>query len=276
MSNLISTAELAAELGARKLVVIDATWHLPLPGQPQRDAQAEYLRCHLAGARFADLDAISEQDSSLPHMLPSAEQFQAQMRGIGVSRDSKVVVYDSLGLFSAARLWWMLRSFGHCRVAVLDGGLPKWQAEGRPVETGEVTGGAGDFEAKLREELVCSLDAVRKAPLVLDARSSARFRGDAPEPRPGLSSGHMPGARNLPFDRLICDGRLRPSSELREFFAALGVRQGVPVVTSCGSGVTAAIINLALEEIGHRPHALYDGSWAEYAACCPSEIVMGE
>ena len=142
--------------------------------------------------------------------------------------------------------------------------------------SGEVTAGAGDFEARLRPASVCSLDAVRKAPMVLDARSEARFRGEAPEPRPGISSGHMPGARNLPFNVLIHDGRLRPSLELRELFTGLGVRDGVPVVTSCGSGVTAAIINLALEEIGHKPHALYDGSWAEYAACCPSEIVTGE
>ena len=276
LSSLISTSALEAELGLRHLVVMDATWHLPVQGKKVRDAHAEYRQAHIPGAVFADIDEISDQGTALPHMLPSTVQFQAQMRKLGVSDASKVVVYDSLGLFSAARMWWMLKAFGHQRVSLLDGGLPRWREEGRPLEQGASRPSKGNFEAHLQPNMVCSLAKVRDAKLVLDARSAPRFRGEAPEPRPGISSGHMPNAKNLPFDRLIEHHGLRPASELREVFDELGVREGTPVVTSCGSGVTAAIISLALAEVGHEDHALYDGSWAEYASRCPSEIVVGE
>ena len=276
LSSLISTSALEAELGSRQLVVMDATWHLPVPGQKVCDARAEYRQAHIPGAVFADIDEISDQETALPHTLPSPEQFQTQMRELGVSDASEVVVYDSLGLFSAARMWWMLKAFGHQRVSLLDGGLPRWREEGRPLEQGACWPSTGNFEAHLQPNMVCPLAKVRDAKLVLDARSAPRFRGEAPEPRPGISSGHMPNAKNLPFDRLIEHHGLRPASELREVFDELGVREGTPVVTSCGSGVTAAIISLALAEVGHKDHALYDGSWAEYASRCPSGIVVGE
>ena len=282
MSNLISTAALEAELNSAELNsstlrLFDASWHLQAPGAPARDARAEYLSVHLPGACFFDLDALSDQQSDLPHMLPSAEVFEAGMRTLGLNQDSRVVVYDSLGLFSATRLWWMLKAFGHEDVRVLSGGMRKWRREGRAVESGWVSHPAGNWVARLDPSLCASLEEARAAKLVLDARSGARFRGEAPEPRPGIRSGHMPNARSLPFDQLLDgDGQLRPRDELRAIFERLGVDSGSKVITSCGSGVTAAIISLALAEVGHPAHALYDGSWSEYAARCPSHIVTGE
>ncbi len=276
MSNLVSTAALEAELGSDELVVFDASWHLPVADAPARDARSEYLRCHLPGALFADIDQLSDQASSLPHMLASPSEFQAHMRALGLCKGSSVVVYDALGIFSAARLWWMLRVYGHEKVRILDGGLPKWLDEGRALQAGEAESKSGDFEARFMSSRVASLEETRAAPLVLDARSAARFQGFAPEPRPGLPSGHMPNARNLPFERLIRDARLRPREELEEIFEDLGVGARTPLVTSCGSGVTAAIISLALAEVGHSSNSLYDGSWTEYAQCFPSEVVIGE
>ena len=276
MSNLVSTATLEADLNSEWLVVFDASWHLPAPGQPVRNAREEYLDCHIPGAIFADIDELSDQQSSLPHMLSSASAFEAQMRSLGMYKNSQVVVYDTHGLFSAARLWWMLRTFGHDQVRVLDGGLPKWIEESRRVASGEVTPSLGDFTGRYIPSRVASLDEIHKAELVLDARSAGRFQGVAPEPRPGLPSGHMPNARNLPFDRLIRDARLRSREELKEIFAEVGVRDDQPIITSCGSGVTAAIISLALAEVGHCLNSLYDGSWTEYAQKCPSEVVTDE
>ena len=209
-------------------------------------------------------------------MLPSAAAFEKSVRAFGVNRDSRIVVYDSLGLFSAARVWWMFKAFGHGDVKVLDGGLPKWLREGRVVESGEASIDPGDWVARFDPSAVVSLQEVQAAALVLDARSVARFQGEAPEPRPGLASGHMPNGRNLPYSRLLRDdGRLRPAPELRELFEQLGADKHTRVVTSCGSGVTAAIVTLALVETGHPAHALYDGSWTEYAMRCPSRIVTG-
>ena len=276
MSDLVSTAALESELSSERLLVIDASWHLPVPGGLERNAQAEYLQGHLPRAVFADIDEISDQQTSLPHMLPDSPQFEAQMRALGLSRNSQVVVYDTHGLFSAARLWWMLKTFGHEDVRVLDGGYPKWQREGRPVESGEVTHKPGNFAARFTRSLVASLEQTQGVELVLDARSAPRFQGRAPEPRPGLPSGHMPNARNLPFDQLIRDDRLRPREELKAILYDLGVQPDRPVITSCGSGVTAAIISLALAEIGHSFNSLYDGSWTEYAERCPSQVVTGE
>ena len=230
----------------------------------------------MPGALFADIDELSDQQTSLPHMLPDSSQFEVQMRALGLSKNSQVVVYDTHGLFSAARLWWMLKAFGHEDVRVLDGGYPRWKREGRPVESGEVTHKRGDFRARFTPSLVASLEQLQGAELVLDARSAPRFRGEAPEPRPGLPSGHMPNARNLPFDQLIRDDRLRPREELKAMLHELGVQPDRPVITSCGSGVTAAIISLALAEIGHSSNSLYDGSWTEYAERCPSQVVTGD
>lgn len=276
MSHLISTWALESELGSEQLIVFDASWHLPVPSGAVRDARAEYLDHHIPGALFADIDALSDQETSLPHMLSSPSQFEAQMRALGLSRRSQVVVYDSHGLFSAPRLWWMLGTYGHGQVRILDGGLPKWLDEGRPVESGQVTRKQGDFKARFIAGRVASLDGARSAALVLDARSAQRFQGLAPEPRPTVPSGHMPNARNLPFDSVVRDGRLRPREELEAIFARVGVRGGGPLVTSCGSGVTAAIISLALAEVGHSLNTLYDGSWTEFAQRCPSEVVTGE
>ncbi len=276
MSNLVSTATLEAELDSERLLVFDASWHLPVPGGPVRYARAEYLQGHVPGAVFADIDELSDRQTSLPHMLPDPSQFEAQMSALGLSRDSQVVVYDTQGLFSAARLWWMLKAFGHEDVRVLDGGYPKWKREGRPVDSGEVRHHRGDFEARFTWSLVASLEQTQGAELVLDARSARRFQGQAPEPRPGLPSGHMPNARNLPFDQLIQDCRLRPREELKAILYELGVQPDRPVITSCGSGVTAAIISLALAEIGHSLNSLYDGSWTEYSKRCPMQVVTGE
>ncbi len=276
LSNLISTATLEAELGSSQLVVFDASWHLPVASQPARDARAEYLLGHIPSARFVDIDAISDQHTNLPHMLASPAEFQASMRTLGLNRQSDVVVYDTSGLLSAPRLWWMLKACGHEQVRVLDGGLPKWRAEGRPLARGEFTCSPGDFEASPELFGVASLEATRSASLVLDARSAQRFHAQAPEPRPGIPSGHMPNARNLPFDRLLRDGQLRSRAELEAEFEMLGVHEDTPVVTSCGSGMTAAIISLALAEIGHTAHALYDGSWTEYAQRCPEDVITGE
>lgn len=256
--------------------MFDATWHLPVPSGAGRNARAEYMERHITSALFADIDELSDQETSLPHMLASASEFEAHMRALGVREDSSIIVYDTHGLFSAARLWWTLRAYGHGDVRVLDGGFSKWLEEGRPVESGLVTRSPGNFKARFMKGLVASFDDARSAELVLDARSAQRFQGLAPEPRPGLPSGHMPNARNLPFDRLIRDGRLRPREELEEIFSKMGVRERQPLVTSCGSGVTAAIISLALSEVGHSLNSLYDGSWTEYAQRCPSQVVTGE
>ncbi|MCY4041438.1 MAG: sulfurtransferase [Gammaproteobacteria bacterium] len=275
MRNLISTAALEAELACKPPCILDATWHLP--NADARDAREEYLTRHLPGAVFADIDALSDQESDLPHMLPTAEAFQAGIRALGVNTESSVVVYDSLGLFSAARLWWMLKVFGHDDVRVLNGGLPKWQREGRAVESGHVDAGRGNWTAQPAPDWCVSLEETCAAELVLDARSRARFRGEAPEPRMGIASGHMPNARSLPFDQLLApDGQMRPRAELQGVLRQVGVQADRKVITSCGSGVTAAIISLALAEIGHPRHALYDGSWTEYAMRRPADIVTGE
>jgi len=275
LSHLVSTVALEAAIAARPLRILDASWHLP--NKTCRDAHEEYLVAHLPGAVFADIDVLCDQASDLPHMLPSAKDFQASMRLLGLNEESSVVVYDSLGLLSAARLWWMLKAFGHDDVRVLDGGLPKWRCEGRAVASGEVKPPCGNWTARPAPGLIASLEEACAAELVLDARSSARFRGEAPEPRPGIVSGHMPNARSLPFDQLLqANGQLRPQSELRAILRASGVQSETKVVTSCGSGVTAAIISLALAETGHPRHALYDGSWTEYAMRCPAAVITGE
>ncbi|EYD78361.1 Thiosulfate sulfurtransferase, rhodanese [Rubellimicrobium mesophilum DSM 19309] len=266
---LVSTEWLAQRLREPGLVVLDASWHMPNAG---RDPEAEFRVAHIPGARRFDIDAISDHGSPLPHMAPPASDFAAWMAREGIGPGTQVVVYDSLGVFSAPRAWWTFRRMGHDRVAVLDGGLPKWLAEKGPVETGEA-GVASPAEPALAPDAswVRTADQVAEAlrdgaATVLDARPAARFRGEAPEPRPGLASGHMPGARSLPFGAVLNpDGTMKDDEALAEAMEAAGVDPERPVVTSCGSGVTAAILSLALERLG-RSHALYDGSWAEWGA----------
>lgn len=263
---LVSTDWLAARLGQPGLVIIDASWYLPAQ---QRNPRQEYLDGHIPGAVFFDLDAVSAQDTSLPHMMPTPTVFASAMRKLGVADGAQIVVYDGLGLFSAPRLWWMLRAFGARDIAILDGGLPKWKAEGRPVEDGETLRAPAHFNARLDHSLVASMADVQKALAdnsvqVLDARPAERFRGEAPEPRPGLRMGHIPGSKSVPFGALLQDGRLKPAAELAQALGALGVDPQKPAITSCGSGVSAAIITLALVVAGRNPGALYDGSWAEW------------
>jgi thiosulfate/3-mercaptopyruvate sulfurtransferase len=266
MDLIVSTQWLADHLADPDLVLIDASWHMPATG---RNGAVEFEAGHIPGAGFFDLDGVSDHSTSLPHMLPSSEDFAAAMSALGLSNDSKAVIYDGAGLFSAPRLWWMLRVFGFERAAILDGGFPAWKAEGRPIETGPARQRQAPFSARLNKALVADLDQVRQALAarshkVLDARSADRFYGRAPEPRPGLASGHMPGASNLPSTDLVAQGRLKDPASLKQALNALGIDGETPVITSCGSGVSAAIITLAMVRVGLPIGALYDGSWTEW------------
>jgi thiosulfate/3-mercaptopyruvate sulfurtransferase len=274
---LVSTAWLADRLDDDTVVVVDASWHMPAAA---RDAAAEHAAVHIPGSAFFDIERISDHSSPLPHMLPSPSEFAVAARRLGVSSTSTVVVYDSVGLFSAPRVWWMFRAMGHDAVGVLDGGLPRWMAEGRPVETGWRNPEHGDFKAHPRPERVRDLDQVAAALAdpgrqVLDARPASRFQGAAPEPRPGLRSGHMPGAVNLPFTTLIDGDSLAAEDHLRAAFAAAGVDSTKPAVTTCGSGVSAAVIALALARLGRDDAAVYDGSWSEWGARDDTAVVTG-
>ncbi|MFL1874228.1 3-mercaptopyruvate sulfurtransferase [Hansschlegelia beijingensis] len=267
--NLVSTEWLAARLGDPDVVPVDGSWYLPDAG---RDGAAEFRERHIPGAAFFDINAVADLSSGLPHMLPSPEVFAEAVGGLGIGTGSTVVAYDGAGLFAAARVWWTFRAMGVDKVYVLDGGLPKWLAEGRPVETGPSSRQPRPFAARFDQTAVKSADQIADAlqaqsVQILDARSGPRFRGEAPEPRPGLASGHIPGSLNLPFQEVLgADGRLRDETELRAAFEKAGVDLGRPVVTTCGSGVTAAILALALESVGARAAGLYDGSWAEWGA----------
>jgi thiosulfate/3-mercaptopyruvate sulfurtransferase len=266
--NLVTTRWLSEHLN--EVVLIDASWHLPAA---MRDAKTEFAAQHIPGAVFYDLDEGAATNTTLPHMLPTAEKFAADMQALGVSKNLRVVCYDATGLFSAARLWWMLKSFGHSNVAVLDGGLPKWLKEGFEVEAG-----AGNpiksngFTAKLDNSRVKSLNDVAAAmqsgtAQIVDARSAARFRGEEPEPRPGVRPGHMPGAFNLHYASLLnADGTLKSVQALRAAFENAGINLNRPIITSCGSGITAAILSLSLMELRATNDSLYDGSWAEWGA----------
>lgn len=270
MQSLVSTDWLASQLGAADLRIFDASWYLPAE---QRDAQAIYLTAHLPSARFFDIDLIADTDSALPHMVPTAARFERLVRALGVSNEDRVVFYDQKGIFSAARGWWLMRLFGHEHSAVLDGGLPKWRREGRAVASGiEPAAAQGAFRAAYNGRHLRGLGDVRanlesQRELLLDARSADRFGARVPEPRAGLRSGHIPGSRNLPYNELLQNGEtLLAPPALRARFAAAGVGPETAAITSCGSGLTAAVLSLGLDVAGLRPGALYDGSWAEWGA----------
>jgi thiosulfate/3-mercaptopyruvate sulfurtransferase len=278
MDALVGTDWLAARLGDADLRVVDATWYLPHLG---RDARAEYLEAHLPGAVYFDIDAVKDTGNPLPHMLPSAEAFAQAVGALGIGEGDRVVVYGGRGAIASARVWWTFRVFGHDAVAVLDGGLAKWRAEGRLLESGPVTPPARRFTARLGSGLVRDLGAMRgnlasKAEQVLDARSHGRFVGTEPEPRPGLRSGRIPGSLNLPYDRLFRaeDNTLLPSDELRPMFDKAGVDLERPVTTTCGSGVSAAVLALALHRLGRPDVPVYDGSWTEWGGRADTPVEL--
>ncbi|WP_449257351.1 3-mercaptopyruvate sulfurtransferase [Bosea sp. (in: a-proteobacteria)] len=265
----VSTDWLAEHLDAPDVVVVDGSWYLPAHG---RDPHAEFAERRIPGAVHFDIDAVKDTASSLPHMLPRAEDFAAAVGAMGIGDGMRIVVYDGLGLFSAPRVRWTFRSFGAKDVVILEGGFPKWQAEGRPIEHGPPRARAcRSFTARLDAAAVASAGDVAGAlasggAQVVDARPADRFRGEAPEPRPGVRSGHMPGALNVPATALIADGRLKDAAAIAAAFTEAGVDLDRPLITSCGSGVTAAILSTALESIGKPGRALYDGSWSEWGA----------
>ncbi len=275
--NFVSTDWLARHLREPGLGVIDASWHLP---PTTRVGLEEFKAGHIPGAVFFDIDVIADTSAGLPHMLPEPIAFSSAMRKLGLGDGMKMIVYDSLGLFAAARVWWTLRAFGVRDVRILEGGLPKWNREGRALEEGAVTPQLRHFTARLDHSLVASLADVRHAlgdhsAQVVDARPAARFRGEAPEPRPGLKSGHMPGGLNVPFVDIVEGGTLKSPTALAATLSQHGVDLARPVITTCGSGVSAAILALAVEEAGGKVAGLYDGSWAEWGGRDDCPVATG-
>lgn len=268
---------LAKHLNAPDVVVVDASWYLP---NLNRNAKAEYADGHIPGAVFFDIDGIADHSTNLPHMLPTPDVFAAEMGKLGIGDGARIVIYDGLGLFSAPRVWWTFRTMGARDVVILEGGAPRWKAENRPWTDEQTHRRPAIFTARLDHGAVASLTDVKahlasgKAQIV-DARPADRFKGDAPEPRPGLKSGHMPGAKNVPAGLVTADGALKPAVEIETLFQKAGVDLDKPIVTSCGSGVTAAILALALESTGRSIKSLYDGSWAEWGGRDDCEVAKG-
>jgi thiosulfate/3-mercaptopyruvate sulfurtransferase len=268
MQAVVTTEWLAKHLGETDLRVVDGSWHMP---QARRDPAREWEDVHLPGAVFFDIDGIADTTSGLPHMLPSPDRFARAVGALGIGDGDRIVVYDSRGVVSAARVWWTFRVFGHDTIAVLDGGLPKWRAEGRAVASGPSAPAPRRFTPRFRPELVRDVSQIQanlasRREQVVDARSRGRFAATEPEPRAGLRGGHIPGSFNLPYDDLYAaDGTLRPAGELRAAFSSAGVDMAQPVVTTCGSGITASVLALALHQIGRADAAVYDGSWTEWA-----------
>lgn len=279
MDPIVSTEWLAAEINQPDLVVFDATKYLPTEN---RNARGEFLAGHIPGARFFDIDEVADQDTDLPHMVPSVGRFEKLMGRFGISKSTRIVFYDQKGIASSARGWWLMGLFGHDTVAVLDGGFPKWQKENRPTEAGEpITPQETTYTAALRAQrlrgvgdMLMNLDT--KKEIVLDARGAGRFAGTQPEPRKGVRSGHIPGAVNLPYtDLLGPDGTFLPINALRERFAQAGIDGSKPVVTSCGTGVTACILTLGMQQAGLPPAPVYDGSWTEWGSRSDTPIQTG-
>jgi thiosulfate/3-mercaptopyruvate sulfurtransferase len=276
---LVSTDWLARHLADPDLRIFDASWFLPTV---DRDARAEYDAAHIPGARFFDIDEIADLRSPLPHMLPPDEKFLSRMRALGVGDGHQVVVYDSLGIFSSPRVWWTFRAFGKKDIAVLDGGLPKWLAEGRPVTQAPPVIRDRHMTISRQDDMVKDVTEVAAASKlgdweIIDARAADRFRGEAPEPRPGLRMGHVPGSKNVPWMSLLAeDGTMKPPAALKDLFVAAGVDLAKPAICSCGSGVNAAILVLALTRIGHPRTAVYDGAWAEWGMYNDLTVATGE
>lgn len=276
---LVSTNWLADHLNDPDLRVLDASWYLP---GANRNAKEEYENAHIPGARFFDIDDISDARSAMPHMVPPVEKFISRMRQMGVGDGHQVVVYDGSGLFSAARVWWLFRLMGKSDVAVLDGGFVKWQAEGREIEDLPPIMRDRHITVTRQNHMVRDVTQVAAASKlmdheILDARGAARFRGDEPEPRKGLRAGHIPNSKNVHYATLLnSDGTMKSPKKLQAVFDAQNVNLSKPIITTCGSGVTAAIINLALTRIGNDNHALYDGSWAEWGMYDDLKVETGD
>jgi thiosulfate/3-mercaptopyruvate sulfurtransferase len=275
---MVSVAWLAERLNAPDVRVIDASTFMP---GSDRHARAEYEAGHIQGAVFFDIDEISDTDTDLPHMMPSAEKFASRVRRLGLGDGLRLVVYDSQGIFSAPRVWWMLRHMGHEDVAVLDGGLPAWVAAGHPLEDMPPIARERHFTVRRRADLIRDMDQVtlalaRETAQVVDARSAGRFDGSAPEPRPGLPSGHMRGALNVPFQSVLnADGTLKDEAGLSAAIRSAGVDLSAPIITTCGSGLTACVLALALARLGRDDVAVFDGSWTQWARTHGKEIVVG-
>ena len=274
MSDIVSADWLKQNL--EKVRVLDASWYMPAD---KRDPKKEFEAGHIPGAVFYDIDALSDHSTPLPHMLPPPEQFARDAGQLGIGDGDMVVVYDTAGLFSAARVWFAFKAMGHDKIAVLDGGLPAWKAAGGALQAGTATPNPAQFTARFNPALVRDFDGVKAALgnfQVLDARSAPRFEGSEPEPRAGLKSGHMPGAANLPYRAVLtADGKLKDDAALQKLFSEKGVDLRAPIITSCGSGVTAAIVMLALEKLGARQVAVYDGSWTDWGGRDDAPIATG-